>query len=102
MYLADTVVTVYTATQRFLRIVQVNGAQKNEANGLIEFVENLVVFIYDIITRRIRMARIKADTYTRLVFHTVDDMFQLPKLIAYIAALTCRIINDRRYALRLA
>ena len=39
------------------------------------------------------MARIKADTYTRLVFHTVDDMFQLPKLIAYIAALSCRIFN---------
>ena len=100
--LADTVVTVYTATQRFFRIVQVYGAQKTEANGLIEFVENLIVFIYDIITRRIRMARIKADTYARLVFHTVDDMFQLPKLIAYIAALSCRIFNDRRYALRLA
>ena len=36
--LADTVVTVYTATQRFFRIVQVYGAQKTEANGLIEFV----------------------------------------------------------------
>ena len=44
----------------------------------------------------------QADTYARLVFHTVDDMFQLPKLIAYIAALSCRIFNDRRYALRLA
>ena len=55
---------VYMATQRFLRIIQVNAPQIIEANYLVELTEYFIIFPYYIITCRIGVASIQAYPYT--------------------------------------
>ena len=49
-------------------------AKKAEAHRLIKILEYLVVLVYNIISCRIRVASVKANTYAGLIFHPINDI----------------------------
>ena len=51
-----------------------NRAKKAEAHRLIKILEYLVVLVYNIISCRIRVASVKANTYAGLIFHSINDI----------------------------
>ena len=65
---------VHTSAQRLFGIIQMTRAKKAEAHRLIKILEYLDERVYKIITCRIRVASIKADTYAGLIFHPINDI----------------------------
>ena len=65
---------VHTSAQRLFGIIQMNRAKKAEAHRLIKILEYLVVLVYNIISCRIRVASVKADTYAGLILHPINDI----------------------------
>ena len=98
---ADIVVPVNTRSKRFLGIVQVYRFQIFKPYHAFQFTKSTIIVSYNVITCRIKVTGINADTHTVLVLNAVNYISDFLQFITHIATLPCGILNYSCHAIGL-
>src|SRR5574344_2338891 len=85
--LTYTVMTVNTSAKGFLGVIQMYCLEIFETYDITKLIHHIVIVLYQVVTCRVSMTCVDADTHTTFIFHTVNHILELFKLETHIRAL---------------